>query len=109
MVFDVILQFAVLLFLLFVTIVLSYFVYDGIRWIVVGRYRRSRANDISSFLNSEFRKLYYYEFGRRCCSRWQIGVLENDDGSWDFCNYFEDVYKNLIEEYKRLTNNEDRL
>ena len=78
-------------------------------WVVVGRYRRSRANDINSFLNSEFRKLYYYEFGRQSCSRWQIGVLENDDDSWDFCNYFEDVYKNLIDEYKRLTNNEDRL
>lgn len=112
MVLNLILQFAVLLFLLFVTIVLSYFVYDGIRWIVVSRYRRSRANDISSFLNSEFRKLYYYEFRRACRNSWQIGVLQNgdyDDDSWDFCNYFEDVYKNLIDEYKRLTNNEDRL
>ena len=109
MVFGVILQCVALLFLLFVAIVLLYFVYDGIRWVVVGRYRRSRANDINSFLNSEFRRLYYYEFRRACRSRWQIGVLENDDGSWDFCNYFEDVYKNLIDEYKRLTKNEDRL
>lgn len=112
MVFYLILQFAGLSFLLFVAIVLLYFVYDGIRWVVVGRYRRSRANDISSFLNGEFRKLYYYEFRRPCRSRWQIGVLQNgdcDDDSWDFCNYFEDVYKNLIDEYKRLTKNEDRL
>lgn len=109
MVFYLILQFVGLSFLLFVAIVLLYFVYDGIRWVVVGRYRRSRANDISNFLNNEFRKLYYYEFGMQCRSRWQIGVLENDDGSWDFCNYFEDVYKNLIDEYKRLTKNEDRL
>ena len=75
----------------------------------IARRKRTRADNISNFLNNEFRKLYYYEFGMQCRSRWQVGVLENDDGSWDFCNYFEDVYKNLIDEYKRLTKNEDRL
>ena len=81
-------------------------------WYTIDRRRRTRADDISNFLNNEFSKLYYYEFGTQCHYRWQIGVLhigDNDDGSWGFYNYFEDVYKNLIEEYKRLTNNEDRL
>ena len=96
-------------FLIFLVICIVYCVYVCTIGFNIDRRRRTRASDISNFLNNEFRKLYYYEFGTQCYSRWQIGVLANDDGSWDFCNYFEDVYKNLIDEYKRLTKNCDGL
>lgn len=108
MVFDVILQAIAPPFLIILLICVIYCVYKVSIGVVIDYRRRVRASDINDFLNNEFRKLYHYEFGRRTCSRWQIGVLQNDD-SWDFCNYFEDVYKNLIDEYKRLTKNEDRL
>lgn len=108
MVLDLILQAIALPSLIVLLICVIYCVYKVSIGAVIDYRRRCRANDISDFLNNEFRKLYHYEFGRRTCSRWQIGVWQNDD-SWDFCNYFCDVYKNLIDEYKRLTKNEDGL
>ena len=108
MVFDVILQIIAQLFLLFLALIIFYCIYKATIGLSIDIHRRSKASDISDFLDNEFKRLYYYEFGRPCHSRWQICVWQND-GSWDFCNYFEYAYENLIEEYKRLTNNEDRL
>lgn len=108
MVFDLILQVIAPPFLIIILICVIYCVYKVSIGAVIDYRRRARARDINDFLNNEFRRLYHYEFGIQTCARWQIGVLQCDD-SWDFCNYFCDSYKNLIEEYKRLTKNEDRL
>lgn len=108
MVLDLILQVIAPPFLIILAICIIYCIYKGTIGAVIDYRRRVRASDISYLLNDEFRKLYHYEFGRQTCSHWQIGVWQND-GSWDFCNYFCDAYKNLIEEYKRLTKNKDGL
>lgn len=109
MVLDLILQVIALPSILIILLIcVIYCVYKVSIGAVIDCRRRARARDINDFLNNEFRRLYHYEFGMRTCFRWQIGVLQCDD-SWDFCNYFCDAHKNLIEEYKRLTKNEDRL